>query len=234
MLKDAELETPELWVAHYYLLLADDENESSDLVEPLFGISEDRIEEYYLGHLVQPEATARTLWLPLLDGFSAGVQYADCGDDGHEVRYFLHHAPWSEPELLGFDSAHFALPAFRWDEVTLVHAALREQGTAQASAAALFLFPATYLTSSEEQAEAESRLAEWWKTLSVIRPRAIDTLAKNVAAYRFSPEVRWSVDAKLGWINDGMYSFRNPRTEMCAFSERRFERVRSFLAPLGA
>src|SRR5262249_25072524 len=114
---DPRLKDPRFWAAHYYLLLEDEEQASRELVEPLLGISAKAVEDYYFGELVKPEDVAQTVWLPLKSDFRVGVEYVDCEDDGHEVRYRLDHAAWSEPELLGFDSAHFALPAFRWQEL---------------------------------------------------------------------------------------------------------------------
>src|SRR6185295_3540078 len=101
------------WAAHYYLLLADDEHDSAELIQPLFGISAEKLYEYYFNELVKPDGQATPIWLPLGNGYQVGVEYAECGEDGHEVRYFLGHSDGSAPELLGFDSPHFALPAFR-------------------------------------------------------------------------------------------------------------------------
>src|SRR5262245_35727818 len=211
---DPELAKREFWAAHYYLLLAAEERESSDLVEPLFGLPNSALEAYYFGQLVRPESDAHPLWLPLRDGYSAGVEYADCGDDGHEVRFFLSHESWDEPELLGFDSPHFALPAFRWDELVLLHAALATQVDRRAPAAALLLFPAVYVTAADMSYDVKEHLQEWWRTLTYLSPADPELLVRNVVAYRDNPDVRWRKDEKLGWINDSIYSFRNPNAHM--------------------
>ena len=220
------LQRPEFWAAHYYLLIADDEHDSQELVEPIFGFTDTQITDYYLNELVQPDEIASPLWLPLGRDFSVGVVYADCGDDGNEVRYLLDHPSWSEPELIGFDSPHFALPALRWEEIVLLHSAMRADNALEASAVALLMFPATYLTSAAQQAEAQNWLTAWWKNFPVIQPKAIETLVRNIVAYRTVPEVRWWHDAALGWITNDVNSLRNPDTRMRPLSQQRFERVR--------
>lgn len=50
---DRELERPEFWAAHYYLLVADDDHDSPELIEPLFGLTAKSVEDYYLQTLVR-------------------------------------------------------------------------------------------------------------------------------------------------------------------------------------
>lgn len=100
----------------------------------------------------------------------------------------------------------------------------------RAAAAALLLFPSVYLTNDEDPPKTHDRLVEWWRELGFVRPQSVEVLASNSAAYRSNPEVRWRPDPNLGWINDGIYSFRNPETRMCPFEERRFLRVKELMA----
>jgi hypothetical protein len=230
---DRELERSEFWAAHYYLLMAD-AGESSELVEPIFGLPNRVVEEYY-SELVQPDTKAHPLWLPLLDGYSAGVEYVNCGDDGHEVRFAISHPSWEDREPLGFDSPHFALPAFRWQELTLLHRALEKcVGRSVGATAGLLLFPAVYLTSDDDVRDARQHLLGWWGELPYVSLSDATVLVENTVANRHNPDVRWWEDETLGWINDSIYSFRNPRTRMCAFSERRFARMREFFSRVEA
>jgi hypothetical protein len=224
-----ELERREFWATHYYLLLAEEEHDSEELVEPIFGVSSEAVETYYLKELVRPAAKGSPHWLDLLAGARVGVEYAGDGDGGTEVRFLVNRDSWEGSELLGYDSGHFALPAFRWPELEAIHRAVAVSDPAKAAAAALLLFPATYVTNDEDSGRIQEHLVSWWRTLGFARPEFVERLACNTAAYRSVPEVRWHLDATLGWINDSVYSLRNPQTRMCAFEERRFLRVKEFM-----
>ena len=97
---------------------------------------------------------------------------------------------------------------------------------------ALLLFPAVYLTSERDLAAAKQHLQRWWSDLPYVQLSNPAVLVENIVAYRHNPQVRWWEDEELGWINDSLYSFRNPKTRMCAFAERRFARVKQFLASI--
>src|SRR5712672_633658 len=159
---DTELAKPEFWVTHYYLLLGDEERDSSDLVQPIFGIEAGKLYKYY-ERLVQPAAKARVLSVSLDGGYGVGVEYVDCGEDGNAVRFYISHASWARPELVGHDSPHFALPAFRWEEVKKVHAGVKDKS--EAAAAGLLLFPATHITPDDSQDDVAARLSRWWEDL---------------------------------------------------------------------
>jgi len=216
---------PRFWAAHYYLLIGDDDHDSGELVESLFGLRDEALQAYYFGDLVKPDDQSTPLWLPLAHGYQAGVQYADCGDDGHEVRYLLGHATWPEPELVGFDSPHFALPAFRWQELVQMHDAL---GPVLGSLAATLLFAGTYVTDADDEEQVVATFADWWTSHPILVPPQPRRVAANAAAYRRIPGFSWRYDEELGWINDELNSLRNPETRMRTFSRDRFERVRSF------
>jgi hypothetical protein len=225
---DAELQKPEFWATHYFLLIGDEENESSDLVQPIFGIEANKLYKYYES-FVKPPESARMLSVGLDGGFGVGVAYVDCGESGNEMRFYItHSAPYHE--LLGHDSPHFALPAFRWEEVKKIHASVKDKTIA--AAAALLVFPATYITVEDSESDVSSHLSQWWKDLPYVKVTNISTLVRDVIANRTVSEIKWWIDPKLGWINDGRYSFRNPKTLMCEFSETRFERMHQFLSAL--
>jgi len=218
------------WAAHYYLLLADDEHDSAELIQPLFGISAEKLYEYYFNELVKPDGQATPIWLPLGNGYQVGVEYADCGEDGHEVRYFLGHSDGSAPELLGFDSPHFALPAFRWQELVHFRNVL---GPELGNLAATLLFAGTYITDADDLEEVVSLLSSWWVSHPILPTSRSTLVAQNAAGYRHVSGFRWWRDEKLGWVNDCAYSLRNPSTRMRPFSAERFDRVQRFLTAFG-
>src|SRR5713226_989279 len=126
---DSELRKPEFWATHYFLLIGDEERESSELVQLIFGIEAEKLYKYY-ERLAQPAANARVLSIGLDTGYGVGVEYLNCGEDGNEIRFYITHASWERPEFLGHDSPHFALPAFRWEEVKKVHACVKDKAEA--------------------------------------------------------------------------------------------------------
>ncbi len=181
---------------------------------------------------MKPDGRGEAITIDLPHGYSAEVEYVHRGDAGNEVRFGVGHASWNGPERLGYDGAHFALPAFRWQELTLLDAAItRHAGADSAAASCLLLFPGAYVASDEEGNEARQQLADWWHDLPYVRVKDVSLLAASAAAYR-RVDVRWRIDEALGWINDSPYSFRNPKSAMPPFSERRFACLREFLAAM--
>jgi hypothetical protein len=222
---------PEFWASHYYLLIEDEEYESNELIQPFFGISCEAVEHFYSETLVYSDGDpfAEPVRLPLIHGFSLEVENADCGDRGHEERYFINHSSWEKPELLGYQSPHSALPAFRWSEIELISNALhKDSRPIEGAIALLLLFPAVWLTSGENVSSVSERLKREWNNLSLIDASIFDRLVSNIIDCTPVTEIAWWEDRELGWINDGQYSFRNPKTLMCEFAERRFRHVSEF------
>lgn len=227
---DPELTKAQFWATHYWLLMENDEVEASDLVEPLFGLRPDLVSKYY-EQLVRPAEAAKVMSVSLEAEFGVGVDYARSRDAGDLVRFYITHPTYRQPELLGYYSPHFALPAFRWNELKHIHSSASD--TVEGAAAALLMFPATYLA-NDEVAEASKALTMWWKDLGYVKVAGSDDLIRNAVEHRRVPDVRWRHDPTLGWITDGQYSFRNPTTLMCAFSKQRFDRVAHLLSAIGA
>ena len=227
------LRRPEFWASHYFLILCDEEHDSLEMVEQIFGVPPDAVDRFYSQYLVHPadDDQPPQISLPLFDGFELQVDSVNCDDEYHELRYFLHRHSWEQPELLGYASGHFALPAFRWTEIDSLSRALHRvlADEVVASSALLLLFPSVWITPSDDPAYLSQRLAQAWSALDFLQIRDLDSLIRFSIAHP-AEDLAWWNDPRLGWINNGMYSFRNPETLMCKFSERRFQRVSEFIA----
>lgn len=231
------LRRPEFWAVHYYGLLWDDEHDWSEMVERIFGVTADAANRFYADHLVHPDDDHQPprILLPLFDGFAVRVDFVDGGEgDGHEVRYALDRETWQEPELLGYDSGHHALPAFRWVEIDALSRALRETGhtEVESATALLVLYPSVWLTRADDPAQVAKRLSEAWSALEFLRIRDPAALVSCCTAGTVD-DLIWRQDVELGWINDGGYSLRNPPphlSELPAFAVRRYRRLREFLS----
>lgn len=228
---ESELCKPEFWATHYHELVGDEDRDSGEVIQAIFRFAEQELEDYYFT-LLRPETEARYLSLAVMEGFSLGVQYVDCGEDGTEVRYSIKHADWNNWELLGYDSPHFALPVFRWAEISRIAQVIEGRSADEAATAVLLLFPATYLSMSDDPSEVEHEIARHWDRLSLPHQAVEEGLIRRVVERQTVSDINWKEDSRLGWITDGHYSFRNPQTLMATFKLERFARMASFLKAL--
>jgi hypothetical protein len=226
VLQNAALTDPRFWAMHYYLLIGTDEVDSSELVEPIFGVSNQAVNEYFLDDFdgTGSREIRQYVEVPIHNGFSVQVEYA--GEPDSEIRLYLNHNNWPHPECVGFDSGHFALPAFRWCEVKSLYDAAKGLDAARAL---LLMFPGVYVTEEDKKEQVQSTLVDSWAQLHVADIKRLEETSKQIIDYRLV-QVRWWQDPQFGWITDGQYSFRNPNTLMTKFAHDRFARVREFFA----
>jgi hypothetical protein len=122
--------------------------------------------------------------------------------------------------LMGYHSGHFSLPSFRLAEVLTLEKSLR----AHPSAALLFLTGAYICT---DDALPRDIVTEWVKQLPGIKQDFGRKLVESLLANRV-PDLQWKLDERLGWINDGRYSQRNPDSPMSVLSFDDFRFIRQF------
>lgn len=225
LLRNDALTDPRFWAMHYYLLIGTEEIDTGELIEPFFGVSNETVNDYYVREfdISGPEEIWPYLEVSVRDGCTVQVEYAGTAS---ETRFYINHEKWSQPVCLGYESGHFALPAFRWSEVEAIR---RACAGINAARALLLVFPAVWICTVDDANEIRSALVEAWGQIGVIKSDRLEELANQIIEHR-SAEVRWWTDPRLGWITDGQYSFRNPKTLMCEFYEDRFAKVAAFLA----
>jgi hypothetical protein len=217
MRPDARLNRPEFWAAHFYQLLDSPDRPARSLLEPVFGVGYEAMHSFIEDELERAEDAEDLVELEVSEHAAVAVSYVDCGDSGSEQRFYVTLGDWDEWELAGYDSPHFALPAFRWEELVAldrVHPAVM-----------LLLLPAASIPDTGVDLEP---LREAWKRHPLIRAADPMDLTEHVAHKLRQRRVQWWKDDELGWINDGRYSLRNPGTRMSGFSKGRFERMSAF------
>ncbi len=224
-LRNDALTDPRFWAMHYYMLLGSEDADSSELVEPFFGVSEKSVNDYFLSEFNDGgDSGFGYLEAHVHDGYAVQVEYA--GPPDCETRFYANHAKWPNPVCLGYDSGHFALPAFRFSEANAIRLAAIGINGARSF---LLMFPAVWIQMEEDLSKIRSALIAAWEQLAVVKPERLEELVARIVE-RQRVTVRWWEDAQLGWITDGIYSFRNPKTLMCKFVEERFTRVAEFFA----
>lgn len=224
-----ELQRPEFWALHYSEIVGIEYRGSSVMMEAVFGFPYARLHEYFTA-IYKPEGEEYLITVPTVVGYDVGVQVVDCGESGAETRYSIGHGKWPEREYLGYNSPHFALPAFRWTEIAQIARAIEPQSPDNAARAMLLLFPATYLTNTDDPDLVEESLLRSWRQIKLPDNGRAKALIRSAVENQRDSELEWRDDSDLGWINNGEYSFRNPSTGMASFDPRRFARVRAFLA----
>jgi hypothetical protein len=94
-------------------------------------------------------------------------------------------------------------------------------------AAPLLLLRGAFLTAADKP--PKDAIRTWLELVPALPPESIpDILAdlvKNVV-----PEVQWRNDPALGWINNGMYSQRNPKRETSLLEKHDFQFIQWFFA----
>ena len=231
----ALLDNPLFWATYYHELLPTEEADNADCIEPYFGVSATAVNQFFLDELcvrrfAEPSGSAMpwvSIAIDLPENFMLQIVFAD--DSEYEERYLLQHPTWSEPELLGYASGSFALPALRWREVVQsATCCFDPMGSLRPSPTALaLLFPAIWITPADDYNEIYATLAAAWRALGIVRAAAIESFVTQIMAHN-AIDVRWRYDQTLGWINDSLYSLRNPNTRMRPFDAQHFARLEQF------
>ena len=225
------LDLPVFWAIHYYLLVATEEQDSADLMEPFFGLSNQFTNDYYVEHF--DKTPCPYFRIPLPHGFAVEIEYALEPDS--ETRFIIDNDDWDSSIVLGYHSGHFALPALQWSEVVRIGTCISKTAETllHRRSGLLLLFPGAYITQSDDTNIVKSSLCKAWDNLGLVNRTSIPQLVNNVIAY-CSVATKWWRDAELGWINDSRYSLRNPNTRMCEFDPVRFKRLQDFFEMVDA
>jgi hypothetical protein len=231
MLRNDMLADPRFWATHYYLLVGNDEIAPAEIIESIFGVTNDAANEFYSKEFEKVPGVSGDwprLRIAIGGDYCVDVEYA--GEPDYETRFYINCERWPQAVCLGYQSGHFALPALRWHEVSQI--ACKASGI-EGAQSLLLLFPSVYICGSDDRALVHATLREAWAQLALASKIQLDEMIDQTIDYQ-SIEVKWWTDATLGWINDGRYSFRNPKTRMCEFDVTRFSRVQELFAEIGS
>ena len=200
---------------------------SEDVEEPneaYFGVSTDEINNYYR-ELIDSKFGAG-VWpyirLPLDEArfaeleFAASIEYQD--------RFWIGDTRVSRRVLLGYHSGHFSLPAFRFEEILWFHDVLGRSPTTRAATA--LLMSACYL--QDPPSRAGELATELFSQLPGVKPGVAASMAKVFLENLTVPELRWEQNYRLSWINNWIYSQRNPKSTMSVLNQEDFDFIEKF------
>lgn len=161
--------------------------------------------------------------LALDDSRYLEIEYAEVEETEEQDRVWIGSGD-GRRVLLGFESPHFSFPTLRMAELLMIANRLNEHRSAP-----LLLLRGAYLTATDKP--PKDAIRTWLQLVPAIPPESIpDILAdlvKNVV-----PEVQWRKDPALGWINNGVYSQRNPKSKMSLLEKQDFQFIQWFFEEL--
>jgi len=229
------LANPLFWAAYYHELLSATDVDSAEFLEPYFGVSVEAVDQFFVDELCRsahtrsaaPDSSWVSITMPLPEKFDLHLVFADAAN--YEQRYLLTHPAWSAPELLGYACGEFALPALRWHEIVQVALCCLDSTTSvrPSPLALVLLFPAMWLAPSDDRSQIHALLVTAWQKLGIIRPSMVQAFVSQIISYQIST-LEWWHDQRMGWINNGEYSLRNPNTLMRQFAVVHFARISQF------
>jgi hypothetical protein len=224
---DDFMELPVFWALHYYLLSTDGEHDESELCEELFGISDSAVNQFYLEHFTsngEPKPWPY-FQIRLPNASFVEVEFADGAE--YQTRFKIGDDEGAI--TLAYASGHFSFPALRWAELVQILAAIPARESR--ARCCLLLFPGIYLQTEEKKA-AFAQLSDALASLGLFQSSNHRKLLTNVIENRWV-QCNWRQDERLGWINDGEYSQRNPSSLLSNLKEQDFRRINAFFAALG-
>ncbi|MEZ0295569.1 MAG: hypothetical protein ACAI35_03850 [Candidatus Methylacidiphilales bacterium] len=220
---------PCFWSAHYHEHMADEEGESDTdtLIPQFFGHDSDEPNQFYVDNL---RSGCPLFSKELPNGLSVQVVYSDVAE--YQTRYSL-RLPDGEKILLGYESAHFSLPAMRWEELVHIRNAHASISTARSAAECLLLlFPSVYILAGDPVEEIRLALCQAWEELGIVQAGQIKNLTESIIRSHVYGEIQWKRHETFGWINTSMYSQRNPESRLSQMSQGGWAKLASCLDSL--
>jgi len=199
---------PAFWAAHVWNVTRGPvAGGDPEIADTAFGIPTDAIEGFYVRELTN-EQEWPYFCIPLHSGYAIEIEYANEPED-HHVVYRLCRREWASSICVGHGGGHWQLPAFRWVELLQI-----SQAAACSASAMLLLLPSVWLTRDDDLDDIRQQLTEAWKDLNLV-PRSRVALLVEELITSSQSDVRWRCQERLGWLNDGDNSRRNPDSTGC-------------------
>lgn len=154
----------------------------------------------------------------------------------YQTRYKIITNNVGESILMGYESGHFSLPGFRWQEIERIASCHRQVSNSLSSAECLLLlFPAVYVYDDDIEKVKDS-LCQAWQQLGIVNEKHLSKLVSNIIANRTVESMLWQHSEEFGWINNSPYSQRNPDSKLSEMPkhgwmliERFFQTIEGFL-----
>jgi hypothetical protein len=224
LLANSWLDTPVFWALHYYLLSRGEDRDETELAEELFGIPSQVINDYYMERFVSDKQIMPWPYftVPIDGGRFIEVEYAASAEC--QTRFKLGDEQGAI--TVGYESGHFSLPSLRWTELMQIANAC--SGTKHRCQSVLLLFPGIYLNEAEG-VDASRELEACFVKLQLFDHSNRSQLARNVVANRTGNR-SWRQDPQFGWLCDGIYAQRNPKSQLSNLRAEEFTRIKRFFS----
>lgn len=232
MFRDANelLQDPRFWSTHYSEHLVDQETgqEPDELIPHFFGHAATQTDVFFQRYLINQKTFPRfTKRLP--NQFSVEVSYTDGPE--FQVRYGIRRSA-EQPILLGYQSGHFSLPAFRWEEINQIcQSYLAIDGNRSAAECLLLLLPAIYVCAEDSHDVIRQGVASAWRDLGIISTD-VDRLARNIVTSLTVGSHRWTQHPRYGWISNNCNCQRNPESKLSVMPETGWAEISSFFSAI--
>jgi len=161
--------------------------------------------------------------LPLDDSRYLEIEYAEVEEMEEQDRVWIGSAD-SRRVLLGFESPSSSFPTLRIAELLMIANRLNEHRSAP-----LLLLRGAYLTAADTP--PKDAIRKWLQLVPGLPPERIPDMLADLVN-KVIPEVQWRKDPALGWINNGVYSQRNPKSEMSLLEKQDFQFIQWFFEKL--
>lgn len=161
--------------------------------------------------------------LPLDASRYLEIEYAELEEMEEQDRVWIGSGD-GRRVLLGYESPHFSFPTLRIAELLMIANRLKEHRSAP-----LLLLRGAYLTAADKPPKNEIRT--WLRLVPAIPPESIADIVADLVK-KVIPELQWRKDPALGWINNGVYSQRNPKSELSLLEKQDFQFIQSFFEEL--
>lgn len=213
------LADPRFWAVVLGRHLQSDEDED-DPEERFFGLDADVLEAYHEEVFHQRYHQGVWPFVRVAVDSARFVEMEFAASVEHQQRFWVGRG--EERALAGYDSGHFSLPAFRVEEVAWL---LGQPGFTPRVAALLLL---SGCFTKEATAELRQLVTPLFEAVpGAIRARVPDMAAAFMEG-RVVGGLEWKRDAGRGWINNWIYSQRNPASRLSVLGQGDFELIERF------
>ena len=213
------LSEPEFWAVQLELRC-----ELEDIEDPgleWLGVTQLEVSDWYAKRIQEPIERGVWPYLRVAVSPSKYIELEMAGGVEHQDRIWIGDPSASARALLGYHSGHFSLPALRVEELTHI-----AELTSWAPVNLLWL-SATYLEDDRDIGPLVMRLVSGVPGLAsehreVMAEAFLESLKVN--------GLKWVDDPTLGWINNWIYSQRNPQSLLCTLKSDDFAYIQRFFA----
>jgi hypothetical protein len=213
------LADPRFWAVVLGRHLQSDEGEEEP-EEAFFGLTHDVLTAYHeeVFHRRYHQGTWPFVRLPVDRTRSIELEFAASVE--RQQRFWV--GVGEERTLCGYDSGHFSLPAFRLEEV----AWLLEQPGFAPRAGALLLLSGCFV--NEATAELRRLVTPLLEAVPGASRARVPEMAAAFVEGRVVDGLAWTRDPERGWVNNWVYSQRNPQSRLSVLGEGDFEIIDEF------